>query len=293
MENSNVELQFTGEFSLAVSVNMAAKASFVEGFYGQNEELELACLIENSWKTVGVRIIQENKKLTARIYDNPSNATTEEIQKQLERMLSLNIDGKGFSEIIARDKVVSELDKLNPGLRPILFPSPYEGAARAIVGHQLPVKQAARINARICEEYGVRVEIDNHVKYGFPLPEKLSELPYITGLAARKVEQLRVLGSSVGNWLSSKSLLEMDREEAMIRLQKLPGIGPFSAELIMLRGVGDQDAFPKQEMRLQRAMSIAYQLGENPDLKSLEYIAENWRPYRTWVGLILRNSIPK
>lgn len=79
----------------------------------------------------------------------------------------------------------------------------------------------------------------------------------------------------------------------MIALQKLPGIGPFSAELIMLRGAGDADAFPNTEMRLHKAMAQEYELGENPDLKTLLDIAENWRPYRTWVGLLLRNSIPK
>ena len=79
--NYNIELQFTGEFSLSDSVNVAAKALFIEGFHGQNEELDLACLLEDSWKAVDVRIVQQSKKLFARIYSNPSNAPNEEVKK--------------------------------------------------------------------------------------------------------------------------------------------------------------------------------------------------------------------
>ena len=79
--NYNIELQFTGEFSLSDSVNVAAKALFSEGFHGQNEELDLAYLLEDSWKAVDVRIVQQSKKLFARIYSNPSNASNEEVKK--------------------------------------------------------------------------------------------------------------------------------------------------------------------------------------------------------------------
>ena len=78
-----------------------------------------------------------------------------------------------------------------------------------------------------------------------------------------------------------------------MQLQQLAGIGFFSAELILLRGVGDADAFPKSEKRLHRAMAAAYHLGDDPDLDTLERIADGWRPHRSWVGLLLRNAISK
>ena len=82
----------------------------------------------------------------------------------------------------------------------------------------------------------------------------------------------------------------MDRDEALAYLQQLPGIGPFSAELVLLRGAGDPDAFPRHEQRLHRAMAAAYGLGDAPDFDVLERVADRWRPYRSWVGLLLRNS---
>lgn len=74
-------------------------------------------------------------------------------------------------------------------------------------------------------------------------------------------------------------------EEAAEDLQRLPGIGPFSAELILIRGVGDPDALPRHERRLARAVNAAYELPDNADIAPT---AEGWRPYRAWVSLLLR-----
>jgi DNA-3-methyladenine glycosylase II len=292
MENK-IHLNFTGDYSFLGSVNLASKASFVEPLNSNSEILDLPLLIENSWKSVGVRIIQESNKVTAEILANPNQATKLEVKNQLERMFSLNIDATNFNKIIVNDKIIQNLYNQNKGIRPVLFASCYEGAARAIIGHQLPVKQAARITARISENHGTKLDFNGTTKFVFPAPNVLETLPYITGLSERKVDQLRILGAKTGDWLSSESLLKITREQATIELQKLPGIGPFSSELILLRGAGDTDAFPLTEMRLHRAIIQAYQLDENTNIETLLKIAENWRPFRTWIGLYLRNSISK
>lgn len=178
-----------------------------------NKEFDTAVLIENSWKTIGVRLTQEAEKVSAQVFANPHQATDFEIKQQLERMLSLDCDATGFAKIIAADKVVAQLDAQNQGLRPVLFASPYEAAARAIIGHQLPVKQAQRITARISEAHGVGVDIQDKVLYAFPAPYILENLPYITGLSARKVEKLRVLGRENGDWFNSTSLLKRRKKK--------------------------------------------------------------------------------
>ena len=297
---ATINLRFTGDYSLAASVALAASAAFVARMTpepGTTENvLDLALLLEGSWHTVGVRLDQPQPAgpVRARLLANPAGALTDDIRTQLERILSLDADGAGFAAVAGRDPVVAELRQQHPGLRPVLFPSPYEAAARAIIGHQLSVRQAAAITARLAGAHGERVELGGPVLAGFPAPDRLATLPLIQGLAARKVEQLRVLGeaASAGDWLSSSRLRALPREAAMADLQQLPGIGPFSAELIMLRGVGEPDAFPRTEKRLHRAMTAAYDLGEDPAVAALEAVAERWRPFRNWVGLLLRNFQP-
>jgi len=83
----------------------------------------------------------------------------------------------------------------------------------------------------------------------------------------------------------------MPHEEAMADLKKLPGIGDFSAGLTLLRGAGAPDAVPGQEPRLARAVALAYGLPGPATPEQLREISESWRPYRTWVTLLLRTRL--
>lgn len=129
-----INLCFTGNYSLETSVTLASTAAFVDNLYDglTGRVLDSALLPESSWKTVGMRIAQQNGAVCAHMFANPDNAATEAIRANLERILSLNIDGSGVAEVAARDTVFASLWARSPGVRPVLFPSLYEAAARAI-----------------------------------------------------------------------------------------------------------------------------------------------------------------
>ena len=76
----------------------------------------------------------------------------------------------------------------------------------------------------------------------------------------------------------------------MQRLQELAGIGPFSAELVMIRSVGDPDVFAWTEGRLHHGMTEAYDLRRAPDVDALEQLTEAWRPCRSWVSLMFGDA---
>lgn len=73
-------------------------------------------------------------------------------------------------------------------------------------------------------------------------------------------------------------------DQALDRLEGLPG----SAQLILVRGAGEPDFLPASEPRLARAVALAYGLDAAPSGPGLEQLAANWRPYRSWVGFLLR-----
>jgi DNA-3-methyladenine glycosylase II len=294
IETETIKLRFSGEYALAGSVRLATRAAFVSPMRaddtGNDQFLDLVFPVEGSWNTIGVSIQQIDEDIFAYIVANPANVPAIVIRDRLEHILALDVDGVGFRNLAKKDGVVAELCADRPGVRPVLFPSPYEAAARAIIGHRLAVNQAASVHARLAAENGIGVEVGGKTVYGFPAPDRLAKLSPVSGLAQKKVEQLRALGDAASEgWLDTERLQAMSYNAAMAHLQELGGIGPFSAELIMMRGVGDSDAFPLTEMRLHRAMAAAYGLGDNPDLTELQGIAENWRPYRSWVGLLFRN----
>jgi DNA-3-methyladenine glycosylase II len=80
----------------------------------------------------------------------------------------------------------------------------------------------------------------------------------------------------------------MPPEQALADLRQLPGIGEFSAELILLRGAAVPDEIPRREPRLARAVALAYNLPQPPTAQELRRISGNWRPYRTWATVLLR-----
>lgn len=285
------EIRPVGPYSLASSVR------FLEGFAPASYEgvgldrLRFAFvadgLAEGDEKVVGVYVYPEGDVVVGEVYGEADVVGL--VRAQVERILSLDVDGSDFPKVGARDPVVERLRARYPGLRPVLFYSPYEAAAWAIIGQRIRIVQAAKIKARMAEELGTAVEIRGGFAHAFPRPSRLLELKEVPGLTPVKVERLKSLAAAaLEGKLDAGYLRSLPVEGALEELERLPGIGSFSAELILLRGAGEPDHLPEHEPRLARAVAMAYGLEEPPGVGELRMLAERWRPYRTWVALHLR-----
>jgi DNA-3-methyladenine glycosylase II len=284
-----------GPFSLAASI------AFLEGFSPAgysgpaDASLELAFPVEGSWQTVGLRVRQDDDGTVVAEIVSPAVPGPElvaEIRPQLERILSLDVDGSGFPAVGERDPVVGEVQRKFPGLRPVGFWSPYEAAAWTIIVRRIRITQGAVIKARMSEQLGEPVSFGDRVVHAFPSPQRLAALDAFPGLAAPKPEWLRsVARAALDGQLDAARLRAMPPGEALADLKKLPGIGDFSAGLTLLRGAGFPDAVPSGEPRLARAVELAYELPGPPTQEQILAISENWRPYRTWVTLLLRTLL--
>jgi DNA-3-methyladenine glycosylase II len=218
-------------------------------------------------------------------------APAEAVRAQLARILSLDVDGAGFPALAEKDPVVAGLQGDYPGLRPVLFYSPYEAAAWTVIGNRIQMRQAAVIKARLAREHGTAVAVAGQSVPAFPAPAVLRTLDRVPGLTDVKVQRLRALAdAALDGRLDAASLRAQPADQALAALRELAGIGPFSAELILIRGAGHPDVFPRHEARLLSAIAAEYQLdpAEAGDLGRLAAIADGWRPYRSWVGLLLR-----
>ncbi len=149
--------------------------------------------------------------------------------------------------------------------------------------------QAAALKSRITREFGTPLDIHGHLLHAFPSPERLKVTDPGRGVGAKKADYLEgVAAAALSGELDSAQLRSFPRSQALERLTKIPGIGPFGAELILLRGAGEPDHFPSSERWLNQAMSELYGLS-SPDSQALNSITENWRPYRTWTSVLVRN----
>ena len=280
------EITPKGPFSLAAS------AAFLEGFTpaahetADSDHLHLAFVADGGDAVAGVCLTQPHSAVVGRSY---GDAEVDAVRAQVARILSLDVDGSGFPDVGRRDPVIGALQDRRPGLRPVGFFSPYEAAAWSLVSHRIRIVQAARVKQRMAAELGPAVDIHGDRRHAFPGPARLAELDTFPGLFGRKAEWLRSLGeATMAGRLDAARLRALPREEALAELKRLPGIGDFSAELILLRGAGEPDHIPLHEPRLCRGAALAYGLDDPPDRDWLAERAEAWRPYRTWVALLLR-----
>ena len=287
-------LEALGPFSLSAS------ARFLEGFApaaftgNAGEPLEFAFPVEGSWQSVGVRVQQRDGRVVGEVVSPRSldPGVVDAVRGQVQRILSLDVDGSDFAAVGRRDEVVAGLQRRYPGLRPVGFWSPYEAAAWAIIGQRIRISQAAAIKARMAEQLGEPVHFGDRVVHAFPAPERLAELDGFPALFGRKLEWLRsVASAAIQGRLDAGHLRALPPQEALSELQQLSGIGPFSAELVLLRGAGYADCVPQHEPRLGRALVAAYNLARPPRGDQLRRITDVWRPYRTWVTVLLRTQL--
>jgi DNA-3-methyladenine glycosylase II len=213
------------------------------------------------------------------------------LEAQVARILSLDVDATGFAEVGLRDAVVGRLQDRRPGLRPVLFFTPFEAAAWAVISHRMRIRQAAGIKARLAQELGAAVEMHGERRLAFPSPQAILAADVLPGLPERKAANLRsVAEAAVEGALDPARLRALRSDEALAELRKLAGIGDFFAQLILVRGIGSPEFLPAAEPRLMRAVGLAYGV-ETPTPERLAAIAEPWRPFRSWVAFLLRVSL--
>ncbi len=133
----------------------------------------------------------------------------------------------------------------NPGLRlPVAF-DPFEQAVRAIVGQQVTVKAAVTITGRLIQRLGEPLEDLGYdsISHLFPTPAALAQANLDgIGMPGKRVQTLQRFAAAIASGELSLDLA--DGPEALVeRLCALPGIGPWTAEYIALRAMGEADAF--------------------------------------------------
>jgi DNA-3-methyladenine glycosylase II len=281
-----------GDYSLEQGANFIGAWHRAPSETGEPEgHLHLAFLTDGDLAPVGVCLKQDSRgRVLGTIFGEA--AETPVVVKQVERILSLDVDGRGWPDVGKRDPVVARLQRTFPGFRPVNWSNAYEAAAWCVISSRISMRQGQGVKDRMSKELGHAIDVHGHVLWTFPGPERLAHLEKFAGLFGRKVEYLNALGRAalVGE-VDTETLRGMPREESLKRLQRLPGIGVWGSQLVRLRALSAVDEMPSQEPRLMGAVRTEYGLASEPDQAKLESIAEKWSPYRMWVCVCLRRTL--
>ena len=272
MRSHSVTRSIVGPWSLAMSREFwedFAPAALAE--QQSPGTLSTTFLVEADWSSATAKVAQHGATATIAVR---GDGDLDEAAQQVARFLSLDVDGCGWTDVAQRDPVVADAQAKLPGLRPCGFHSPYEAAAWAVLSQRVRIVQAARLRADI---------IDRHGDGGaFPGPGALRELEL--DLPGRKSEYLRAVAeAALDGQLDCQALRSVDPDDAIRAVQDIKGIGPFAAELVVLRGANVTDGLPHHERRLQEEVAERYGPG-----RTLAEVAASWRPFRTWASVHLR-----
>jgi DNA-3-methyladenine glycosylase II len=282
------EIEPIGPFSLAAAQDFAG--GFTAGIGGGGVEgtsIVMSFPVEGRNVSAAVELHQDaSGRIVGRT--NADAGMLPDVIRQASRSLSLDHDGSGWPGVGERDAVIGRCQAMYHDLRPVCFYSAYEAATSFVIGQRISMRQSARIKERLRESAGDSPTVDGRAYPAFPRPEQLLEFKEIVGVSAQKVTWLRgIAEAALEGRLDTEALRAMPHDEALAALRVIPGIGPWTAEAIRLRGCGMADELPENEEASLRAAAALYDR-PSMDREGFEALADAWRPYRMWAVVLLR-----
>ncbi|HYL40335.1 MAG TPA: hypothetical protein VET90_03410, partial [Candidatus Binatus sp.] len=227
---ASYELRPAGRFSLEAARGFAG--GFSPGIGGGGVDaggIVMAFPVED-WQGSAVARVSQAPSGVVRIeLVTTGGADPHTARRQVERCLSLDVDGTGWPEVGRRDPVIGRLQERHDFLRPVCFYSAYEAVTSFVIGQRIARRQGARIQATLAEQLGEHLELDGVRYAAFPRPQRLLDLGAVPGLAAVKVERLRGLArAALDGALDTQRLRALPRDQAIEELRRLNGVGGFT-----------------------------------------------------------------
>lgn len=215
-----------------------------------------------------------------------------EVIKLLQRVFSLDADLEEFYARCAHDPALANPISKLQGARLLCDADVFACALSTIISQQINLKFAGELKRRLWELAGVPVTVGDEVYHADPLPDVVAKLDYADLQALqftkRKAEYIIDFARSVADGsFEIEALTELDDVAAMDKLCSVRGFGPWTAECILLFGLGRPDLLPAKDVGLQRAVTITLGRGERIGEQELRQLAEAWCPWRSWATYYL------
>ncbi|MGV9940145.1 AlkA N-terminal domain-containing protein [Streptomyces sp. NPDC003401] len=196
------------------------------------------------------------------------------------RMLDLDADPVAVDERLRTDPLLAPLVDKAPGRRVPRTADEAELAVRAVLGQQVSTAAARTHAARLVTAHGDAVDDpEGGLTHLFPTPEALADLdPASLAMPRTRRTTFTTLVARLADG-SLRLGVESDWSEARARLLSLPGLGPWTADVIAMRALGDPDAFLPTDLGVRHA---ARELGLPSTPAALTARAAAWRPWRAY-----------
>jgi DNA-3-methyladenine glycosylase II len=226
----------------------------------------------------------DKPKLRVEVYPQLSAQEVKTLKEVLRTMFAASFDFDEFYSVAKKDRLMKTVSKRLRGLRPVSPPTIFEALVIAITEQQISLDAAVAIRSRLIEKYGEIVEFEGRSFYAFPTPAvlakaKASEMMAV-GLSKNKALYINEFSKKVARKeLDLEGLRKTDDETANAELTKIRGVGPWTAQYTLIRGMGRVNSLPADDLGIQRAISEAYFKGRRIDSNEVRRVLGKFSPF--------------
>jgi len=202
----------------------------------------------------------------------------------LERMLGLRINLSKFYSFVKGERKLYELSRRFLGLKPPRFPSLFEALVNAFACQQLTLTVGILLLNRLAMKAGLPFKKEGATVYSFPQAERVARLHPGTfrkmGFSRQKGRALAELSQRVTQKSVDLGSIEaLDDEPALEQLYQLRGVGRWSAEYVLLRGMGRTTLFPGDDVGAQNKLRHLLRLRKPLDYEGVRRLLNRWQPF--------------
>lgn len=178
---------------------------------------------------------------------------------------------------LGSDPVLGPLVAANPGLRVPGSVDGFEVGVRTILGQQVTLSGGITLTARLVRSYGEPVDLGHGLTHLFPTTDA------VAGIDVETLAMPRARGRALTGFASAVASGDVvldrsrPREEVRSGLLALPGIGPWTADYMAMRALGEPDTFLPTDIGVRRAATL---LGR--ELGDVLAASTDWRPWRSY-----------
>jgi DNA-3-methyladenine glycosylase II len=229
-----------------------------------------------------------------------SERAREAAERLVNRALGADSDLGLFYRAARIDPLLAPLVRRFRGLRIAGYPSLWEALVTAVLSQQINLSLAFGIRAHLATAFGRKRTVRGETYFTFPAPEAIAEA------GERGLEGFRMSANKIGTMirlangfssgdLSEEEIASLPEEAAIERLTAIKGIGRWTAETALLRGLACADAFPAGDLGIVKYLAEGlFEHGRRASESEMRLYAERWRPWRglalvyTWAELARR-----
>ena len=215
----------------------------------------------------------------------PIDQHTEEAAREtLDRLLGLKIDLSAFAAMAAGDSLLGPLAARMRGLKPPRFPTVFEALVNAVACQQLSLTVGIHLLNRLTAGHGRLTSEDPDGPRAFPDPEQLASMQPDDlkrhGFSFTKARTIvETAQAIVSGDLDLEALEQLDDAAAVEHLTRLRGIGRWSAEYVLLRGLGRLHIFPGDDVGAHNKLRRFFEIDTPLGYDSVRQLVARWHPY--------------